>query len=426
MEGENIIGLADVTGGGAISLEPGGQFELSGAPVETVHQTCTELMAHLAQVREVAKPARHRLPRPRHDAELEPRRHPGDAEGPLQDHDQLHAEGRHARPRHDVPHLHGADEPRLLLRSRHGQEAARLARAAAGRAPRCSPIRRSPKASRTASCRSARKSGATPTTRAPACCRSRSRTAWASSATSITRSTCRCISSSAATATSTCPANRSAIILAGKLILPGERATISDWANHISTIFPEVRLKRYLEMRGSDGGPWRRLPSLPAFWVGLLYDDASLDAVLGHRQGLDRRGAPEAARRRAAARLQGRRSAAAACSTRHRRSHCRKGWPPQAARSQRPRRDALSAAAAGDRRARHHAGEDAGSTAWNGRSTDLRRVRVLADGQGTPATCAGKGRRRVQAARIRLRSDAAHRHAGGRGAWRSPSRLLKT
>jgi glutamate--cysteine ligase len=69
-------------------------------------------------------------------------------------------------------------------------------------------------------------------------------------------------------------------LFTGKLAsLPGEKATISDWANHISTIFPEVRLKRYLEMRGSDGGPWRRLPSLPAFWVGLLYDQTSLDAA---------------------------------------------------------------------------------------------------------------------------------------------------
>src|SRR6478609_5541281 len=56
MDGENIIGMFDVTGGGAISLEPGGQFELSGAPVETVHQTASELFAHLAQVREIAKP----------------------------------------------------------------------------------------------------------------------------------------------------------------------------------------------------------------------------------------------------------------------------------------------------------------------------------------------------------------------------------
>jgi glutamate--cysteine ligase len=66
---------------------------------------------------------------------------------------------------------------------------------------------------------------------------------------------------------------------AGKLPgLPGERPTISDWANHLSTIFPEVRLKRYLEVRGADGGPWRRLPSLTAYWVGLLYDDDALNA----------------------------------------------------------------------------------------------------------------------------------------------------
>src|SRR4029077_445211 len=69
-------------------------------------------------------------------------------------------------------------------------------------------------------------------------------------------------------------------LMAGRLDnLAGERATISDWANHLSTIFPEVRLKRYLEMRGADGVPWERLPALPAFWVGLLYDDVSLDAA---------------------------------------------------------------------------------------------------------------------------------------------------
>src|SRR5260370_8961414 len=56
IEDGNIIGLFDVTGGGAISLEPGGQFELSGAPAETVHQTCSELMAHLAQVKQIARP----------------------------------------------------------------------------------------------------------------------------------------------------------------------------------------------------------------------------------------------------------------------------------------------------------------------------------------------------------------------------------
>ena len=68
--------------------------------------------------------------------------------------------------------------------------------------------------------------------------------------------------------------------LAGKLpALPGEQPTIKDWADHATTAFPEVRLKRYLEMRGADGGPWNRLCALPAFWVGLLYDETALDAA---------------------------------------------------------------------------------------------------------------------------------------------------
>jgi glutamate--cysteine ligase len=54
--------------------------------------------------------------------------------------------------------------------------------------------------------------------------------------------------------------------------LPGERPTLADWADHLTTAFLEVRLKRFLEMRGADGGPWNRLCALPAFWVGLLYD----------------------------------------------------------------------------------------------------------------------------------------------------------
>jgi glutamate--cysteine ligase len=68
--------------------------------------------------------------------------------------------------------------------------------------------------------------------------------------------------------------------MAGKLeTLPGERPSIGDFVDHMSTAFPEVRLKRYLEMRGADGGPWRRLCALPALWVGLLYDETALDAA---------------------------------------------------------------------------------------------------------------------------------------------------
>lgn len=65
--------------------------------------------------------------------------------------------------------------------------------------------------------------------------------------------------------------------LAGRLPeLPGERPTLADWEDHLTTIFTDVRLKRYLEMRGADGGPWRMLCALPAFWVGLLYDRTAL------------------------------------------------------------------------------------------------------------------------------------------------------
>ncbi|WP_267388059.1 glutamate--cysteine ligase [Sphingomonas sp. GC_Shp_3] len=62
-------------------------------------------------------------------------------------------------------------------------------------------------------------------------------------------------------------------------ILPGEKPTLDDWNDHLSTAFPEVRLKTFLEMRGADGGPWSRICALPALWVGLLYDDAALDAA---------------------------------------------------------------------------------------------------------------------------------------------------
>ncbi|MDU8946074.1 glutamate--cysteine ligase [Ovoidimarina sediminis] len=76
--------------------------------------------------------------------------------------------------------------------------------------------------------------------------------------------------------------------LDGKLpALPGEVPTLSDWADHLTTIFPEARLKKFIEMRGADGGPWRRLCALPAFWVGLTYDADALDAAWDLAKGLD-------------------------------------------------------------------------------------------------------------------------------------------
>ena len=62
---------------------------------------------------------------------------------------------------------------------------------------------------------------------------------------------------------------------------------MSDWADHLTTAFPEARIKKYMEMRGADGGPWRRLCALPAFWVGLMYDQGTLDAAWDVCKGWD-------------------------------------------------------------------------------------------------------------------------------------------
>ncbi|MBV1691188.1 glutamate--cysteine ligase [Novosphingobium sp. G106] len=79
--------------------------------------------------------------------------------------------------------------------------------------------------------------------------------------------------------------------LKGELsVLPGEKPLMSDWVDHLSTAFPEVRLKSFLEMRGADGGPWSRICALPALWVGLLYDQTALDAAWDLVKGWDMEG----------------------------------------------------------------------------------------------------------------------------------------
>ena len=141
--------------------------------------------------------ARHPLPRPRRQPEMDARRNAENAEIALRDHDALHAEGRHQGPRHDVPHLHDPGEPRLRERGRHAPQDAGVAEAAAaGDGAVCQfALHRRP-AERPAIAGAAT-SGATPTTSAPACCRSASRRTSALPTMSNGRSTCRCISSSA-------------------------------------------------------------------------------------------------------------------------------------------------------------------------------------------------------------------------------------
>ena len=215
----------------------------------------------------------------------------------------VHAEARLARSRHDDAHVHRAGQPRLRVRGRHGEEVPRVAGDAADRdrAVRRLAVHRR-QAERLP--RSARKSGATPIRTAPACSASCSRTASVTSATSTTSSTCRCTSSTATANTSMHPGSRSATSwTAGCRRLPGERPTLKDWADHMTTAFPEVRLKQYLEMRGADGGPVEP----PVRAAGVLGRAAVRQhrarRGLGPGQGLHAGRARGAARRRAHARV---------------------------------------------------------------------------------------------------------------------------
>ena len=114
---------------------------------------------------------------------------------------------------------------------------------------------------------------------------------------------------------STCPANRSAICWPASCRATAIARDAVRLGEPRLDDFSRGAAEALLEMRGADGGPWRRLPALPAFWVGILYDDASARCRVGSGEGLERRGTAEAARRRAAPGLQGRRSAARTCSS---------------------------------------------------------------------------------------------------------------
>src|SRR5579863_3190020 len=279
MEGPNVIGLYDVTGGGAISLEPGGQFELSGAQVETVHQTSRELMAHLAQVREVALPLRigflglgmaptwsradvPRMPKGRYKIMT--------AYMPKVGSLGLDMMYRTCTVQTNLDFSSEADMVKKLRVSLALQP---IATALFANSPftdgkpngflsfRSEIWRHTDQA----------RAGMLPWAFEDGMGFER----WVDYALDVpmyfVKRDDRYIDVAGLSFRD---------LLAGKLAaLPGERATVSDWANHISTIFPEVRLKRYLEMRGADCGPPERILALQAFVVGLYYDAVALDAA---------------------------------------------------------------------------------------------------------------------------------------------------
>ena len=280
MEKDNIIGLLDVTGGGAISLEPGGQFELSGATVDNIHQTHSELMAHLAQVREVARPLGIGFlglgftPKWRRD------------EIPMM------PKGRYRIMTNYMPkvgslgldmmyrtctvqaNLDFSSEADMVKKLRVSLALQPVATALFANSPFTEGKPNGFLSFRSEIWRDTdnQRAGMLPWAFEPGMGFER----YADYALDVPMYFLKRGDSYIDVA-----GKSFRDLLAGKLQgIPGENfAAISDWANHISTIFPEVRLKRYLEMRGADGGPWRRLPALTAFWVGLLYDDASLDAA---------------------------------------------------------------------------------------------------------------------------------------------------
>ena len=277
IEGENIIALSHADGG-AISLEPGGQFELSGAAVATVHESCAEILQHLAQVKTIGDELNLGMiglgfnPKwRREDIPWMPK-------------------GRYKIMRNYMPKV-GSLGLDMMLRTCTVQvnldyqseaDMVKKLRVSLALQPLATAL-----------------FAASPFTEGkPNGFQSYRSQIW----TDTDRDRCGII-----------PfvfedgfgferyvdylldvpmyfvyrdgyLDASGLsfrdFMAGKIpILMGEKPLLGDFIDHVSTVFPEVRLKRYLEMRGADAGPWRRLCALPALWVGLLYDDAALEAA---------------------------------------------------------------------------------------------------------------------------------------------------
>ena len=265
---------------GAISLEPGGQFELSGAPLETIHQTCRESNAHLAQLRQIADPLGIRFlglgASPKWTLD----------ETPLM-----------PKSRYDIMRAYMPKVGSLGLDMMHRTSTIQVNLDFASEADMRAKMQVSYRLQPIATALFAN----SPFTHG----RPNGMLSWRAD---IWRDT---------------DPNRTGVLpfvfaedfgfmdyvewvldvpmyfvlregsyrdcthvtfrqfmngaLEGEI--PDARPNLGDWTNHLSTVFPEVRLKKFIEMRGADGGPWRRICALPAFWVGLTYDAAALDAA---------------------------------------------------------------------------------------------------------------------------------------------------
>ena len=279
LEGPTIIGLYDVTGGGAISLEPGGQFELSGAPVETLHHTAMELFAHLAQVKEVADPLGIGFlglgMSPQWTLAETPAMPKGRYKIMANYMPKVGTRGLDMMFRTCTVqvNLDFSSEADMVRKLRLSLAIQPVATALFANSPFTEGRKNGLLSARSEIWRDTdnQRAGMLPfafeegmgferdvdyALDVPMYFVKRGDVYHDVAGASFRD------------------------LLAGRLAaMPGERATISDWANHLSTIFPEVRLKRYLEMRGADVGPADHITALSAFFVGILYDPLSLDSA---------------------------------------------------------------------------------------------------------------------------------------------------
>ncbi len=285
LEGDNIIGLTK--NGANVSLEPGGQLELSGAPLETIHQTCDEVNQHLREVHEVADRIGARFI--------------GLGAAPLWSNDQMPVmpKGRYGLMTGYMGRVgtHGtqmmyrtctvqvnldfASEADMVKKLRVALALQPVATALFANSPFFdgklnghkswrSRIWRGLDDSRTGMLPFAFEDGM----------------GFERYADWVLDVPMYFVYRDGKYINALGQSFRD--FLKGQLpALPGEKPTLSDWADHLTTVFPEARVKKFIEMRGADGGPWRRLCALPAYWVGLMYDQGALDAAWDLVKGWD-------------------------------------------------------------------------------------------------------------------------------------------
>ncbi|MEO1747395.1 MAG: glutamate--cysteine ligase [Pseudomonadota bacterium] len=276
----NLIGLFEPNGMGAISLEPGGQFELSGAPLKTIHETCRESNLHLAQLRQIADPLgikflglggspkwtlaqTPRMPKSRYDIMRAYMPTVGS-----QGLDMMH------RTSTIQVNLDFSSEADMRTKMQVAYKLQPIATALFANSPFTNGKPNGLQSWRADIWRDTdpHRTGVLPMVFAPDF-GFIDYVEWVLDVPmyfvlredryhDCTHVTFRQFMDGA---------------LVGEI--PDARPNKGDWTNHLSTVFPEVRLKKFIEMRGADGGPWRRICALPALWVGLLYDNIALDAA---------------------------------------------------------------------------------------------------------------------------------------------------